>query len=135
VGLAGALALLSHDLAAATVRRAWRFMPLEKLNFQTFAGQLHTIFHVVLGDGNVVPLELIEATEGTPRQAGNQGTVYENFSLLFAGPLQPVLEQRIHSFQHPAVGRFEIFIVPVVSRDPSGMRYECIFNRPQARHA
>jgi hypothetical protein len=132
MGFAGGLVLLSYDLAAATVRRTWRFMPLEKLDFQTFAAQLHTVFQVALEGGNV-PLELIEATEGASRQAGKDGMVYESFSLFFAGPLQPVLEQRIHSVQHPRIGQFEVFIVPVVSRDPSGMRYECIFNRPQVR--
>lgn len=109
-------------------------MPLEKLTFQTFAGQLNTTFHVALPDGALLPLQLIEATKGTPQQAKATGIIYEHFSLLFAGPLQPVLEQRIHSFQHPRIGQFDVFIVPVVSNDPSGMRYECIFNRSQVRH-
>ena len=109
-------------------------MPLDKLSFQTFASQLQTTFQVALPDGTLIPLQLIEATKGAPQKAKALGTVYEHFSLLFAGPLQPVLEQKIHSFQHPRVGQFDIFIVPVVSNDPSGMRYECIFNRAQVRH-
>ena len=133
VVLVGSMALLPPAMAAPS-RRAWRYMPLQKLNFQTFAGHLRTTFHVKLGDGNVLPLELIEAKKGTPRRDGAKGPVYESFSLLFSGPLQPLLEQGIHPFQHPRIGQFEIFIVPVLSRDPGVVHYECIFNRPQVRH-
>jgi len=54
--------------------------------------------------------------------------------LEWSRPWDKVLEQRIHSFHHPRIGNFEIFIVPVISRDTSGAHYECIFNRPLVKH-
>jgi hypothetical protein len=111
-------------------------MPLQKLSFQIFAGQLNTTFQVKLADGSTVPLQLVEAKRGALRKtAGPKGTRYESFSLIFTGPLEQALDQRIHAFEHPRIGRFEIFIVPVVSRDTSLMHYECIFNRPLVKSA
>ena len=111
-------------------------MALNKLNFQTFASQLDTVFHVTCEDGSTVPLILKAATRREARKSeGPEAKGYERFSLIFAGPWDQVLEQRIHSFQHPRIGHFEIFIVPVISRDSSAAHYECIFNRPLVKHA
>jgi hypothetical protein len=137
-GLTAAVALVSpwQTVLAAPARRALRFMPLQKLNFQTFARQLNTTFQVQLADGTVVPLQLVEAERGVARKtAGPQRISYESFSLIFTGPLEPALDQRIHAFAHPRIGQFEIFIVPVVSRDTSLMHYQCIFNRPLLKSA
>jgi hypothetical protein len=132
--VAAGLALLPWQTVAAAPRRAFRYMPLPKLNFQTFASQLNTTFEVHC-EGTVVPLRLVEAKRG---RAGTnpaaRGVTYEQFSLLFAGPVQPVLEQKIHEFVHSKIGRFEMFIVPVNSGATASIRYECIFNRPAVRH-
>ena len=50
----------------------------------------------------------------------------EPFALLFVGPPEPILPQRIYVFQHPGLGQFEIFIVPI-GVDGEGTRYEAIF--------
>jgi hypothetical protein len=122
--------------AAPLRRRGARFMALNKLSFQTFSSQLNSVFQVTLEDGTSVPLILKEATKRTARKSeGPQAKAYERFSLVFIGPWDQVLEQRIHSFQHPRIGNFEIFIVPVISRDTSGAHYECIFNRPLVKHS
>jgi hypothetical protein len=132
--LAAGTVLLPGSGLAASLRRGSRFMPLQKLNFQTFAGQLQTTFQVRLADGSAVPLKLVEAKRGAPQKsAGPKRISYEQFSLVFTGPLEQALDQRIHAFEHPRIGQFEIFIVPVVSRDTSLMHYECIFNRPQVK--
>ena len=49
------------------------------------------------------------------------------FSLLFRGPKQPVLPQRIWALENEALGRLEIFLVPI-GPDREGMQYEAIFN-------
>jgi len=106
-------------------------MSLDHLEFHTFAAHLHTGFHVKASGDSTVALQLIEATQRTPQKNAEAGNAtYECFSLVFAGPLQPVLEQKIHSFEHPKIGRFEMFMVPVISRDTAAMHYQCIFNRP-----
>jgi hypothetical protein len=48
------------------------------------------------------------------------------FSLLFRGPHEPRLPQRIYRLEHATLGALEIFIVPV-ARDAAGMHYEAIF--------
>lgn len=53
------------------------------------------------------------------------------FSLIFFGPPRPILPQAIYPLEHPALGRLEVFLVPI-GPDPrgkkSGMRYEAAFN-------
>ena len=111
-------------------------MALNELNFETFASQTDTVFHVTLEDGTQVPLILKNATNLALKQSdGAIAKSYESFSLVFAGPWDQVLEQRIHSFQHPRIGHFEMFIVPVISLDTSAAHYECIFNRPLVKHS
>ena len=111
-------------------------MPLQKLSLQTFARQLNTTFQVRLADGSAVPLQLVEATRGSSQKStGVKSITYERFSLLFTGPLAPALAQSIHAFEHPRIGQFEIFIVPILSRDVSRIYYECIFNRPLVKSA
>ena len=109
-------------------------MPLDNLEFHTFAAHLHTTFHVKAGAAATVALQLIEATQSAPQKnAQADNATYECFSLVFAGPSQPVLEQKIYTFEHPKIGRFEMFMVPVISRDAAAMHYQCIFNRPAER--
>jgi hypothetical protein len=49
------------------------------------------------------------------------------FSLIFRGPLTPVLTQQIHVIHSPVLGELEIFLVPV-GPDEQGMRYQAVFS-------
>lgn len=51
----------------------------------------------------------------------------EPFALLFEGPAEPVLPQRIYGVRHPHMQAQEMFLVPV-GRTPTGVRYEAVFN-------
>lgn len=99
-------------------------LTLEQLTFAHFSGLLNSRFRVRAGDGIGVELELIEAV----RDAAAAGGHADTFSLLFNGPVHPMLSQRIHRFEHDAVGRFDLFIVPV-GCNPGGIQYQAIFNR------
>lgn len=104
---------------------------LDELRFSIFAEQLNSTFRVVPESGPTVALELIEATQrATNPNARGMDATYEKFSLIFSGPLEAPLEQRMYPFEHAKIGRFEIFIVPVASRDPKKRHYQAIFNRP-----
>ena len=61
--------------------------------------------------------------------------VTEGFSLRFSGPLDRLLPQGIHPMVHGALGRLELFLVPVLGRSADAYTYEAIFNRlrPSAR--
>ena len=85
----------------------------------TFAGHLNTKFRVVDQPGT--ELELIEVDDGSKGR-------HISFSLQFRGPQQPMLPQRIYALEHDALGRFDLFIVPI-ERDAQGLKYQAVFNR------
>jgi hypothetical protein len=95
---------------------------LEDLTVTTFAERLDETFGV--GDGaDALEMRLVEAaslgsTSGEESRAP--------FSVVFLGPLEPVLPQGIYRFEHEALGTFELFIVPI-GPDETGMRYEAVF--------
>jgi hypothetical protein len=77
-------------------------------------------------------LELCEVTEVAQR---NPGQLRQPFSVLFHGPLEPVLPQAIYRLEHDRLGVLELFIVPIGPDEPSGpetpsaaMRYEAVFS-------
>lgn len=48
------------------------------------------------------------------------------FSLIFLGPREPVLAQRIYRVEHDRLGELYIFLVPI-AQDAEGTRYEAVF--------
>lgn len=96
---------------------------LSELTHESFAKELGTSFQLDYGPEAPLRLELIEATPGKQNSVGARRVP---FSLLFRGPQQPVLPQKIYPLEHERLGRLEIFIVPL-GPDGEGMRYEAIF--------
>ena len=70
-------------------------------------------------------VELVEVETVGERPFESSGRV--PFSLVFRGPREPVLPQRIYRFENEALGDFELFIVPI-GPDESGMRYQAVFS-------
>lgn len=104
-------------------------VPLEQLPFEAFAGLLGTNFRVWTDPQHALNLELFEITPPCIASAGEtNGPKYENFALIFRGPADRLLAQRIYLFESPRLGRFELFIVPV-GRDANGAQYQATFNR------
>lgn len=79
-------------------------------------------FRVCLGQETVIDLKL---TAVTPLGA-ESGYRRQSYSLLFAGPLAPLLPQATYPLQNESLGELGIFLVPL---GPQGqnMRYEAIF--------
>jgi hypothetical protein len=94
------------------------------LDLEDFARHRHERFRVALENAEV-DVELIEASDLGP--AAVVARRRRTFSLVFRGPREPVLPQRIHGLKHAALGELEIFLVPI-GPDRVGMRYEAIFN-------
>lgn len=133
---AGAL-IVPAGTMARTTPFSMKHIPLHELSYATLAAQVNTAFRVHKAVGGTVTLELLEAKLAAEdlRPVGGPPAsppAFERFSLLFRGPRDQLLEQRIHSFEHGSIGRFEMFIVPVASREKNGVCYEAIFNRPAA---
>jgi len=97
------------DLASA---RAGDFEPCVRQRFRLTTGPAP------------LELELLAASPLAARAAASGQR--EPFSLLFRGPRDPVLSQRIYPLECAALGRLEIFLVPIGS-DALGMCYEAVF--------
>jgi hypothetical protein len=81
----------------------------------------------VIEDADRLELVLLEARTVEPGAPASAPDGSRNpFRLLFRGPHEPVLPQRIYRLEHDPIGQLEIFIVPV-TRDRDGVHYEAIF--------
>ncbi|MGI8803073.1 MAG: DUF6916 family protein [Solirubrobacteraceae bacterium] len=95
----------------------------ESFTLETFAGLLDERFRLRPDDGDPVDLLLADATKaGDPFLSGGRAP----FSLLFRGPPAPILPQRIYALEHPALGAFELFLVPL-QPDAAGTLYQAVF--------
>lgn len=96
-------------------------MDTGEMNAALFADHLNTKFKVQTDGSSAVELELIDVHEYDFRPG------QEAFSLIFRGPLDPILDQAIRHIEHPSIGG-DIFLVPIAKKD-DGMHYEAAFNR------
>jgi hypothetical protein len=96
----------------------------QELNLATFAENLETKFQASAAESEAVELELVSAKDtGTNIAEGR-----EQFSILFRGPLEAFLDQRMYQMEHPRMGTFDLFLVPI-KRDEDGFYYEACFAR------
>ena len=56
----------------------------------------------------------------------SMGGEREAYSLLFCGPMMPVLPQQIYRVSNPKIGELQIFLVPI-GPQAEGMGYEAVF--------
>ena len=92
------------------------------LTFQEFSQNLNTKFHTPIDETQRLELELTEVSHL------KQTSRNEEFAVVFRGPREIFLGQGIRTFEHDALGKFEIFIVPI-REDDKGYYYEAVFNR------
>jgi hypothetical protein len=62
--------------------------------------------------------------------ASPSATFRAPFSVLFHGPMEPILPQAIYRLEHDEFGSIDLFLVPVgpdPSAGPAAMRYEAVF--------
>jgi hypothetical protein len=97
---------------------------LENLTCGDFEACQDQPFRLVAGSDRELELELAVVQPLSTESAGAKGR--RPFSLLFLGPPQPVLPQRIYRLDHPRLGALEIFLVPLGPENQK-MRYEAIF--------
>ena len=76
-------------------------------------------FQVVPEQGEPVPLELVEVSEVKPGR-------FRQFSVMFRGPLTPLLPQRTYRFRHQRLGDFALLIT-AVGRSENAIDYEACF--------
>lgn len=96
---------------------------IENLTSESFSGRIGETFRIRIDDETTIDTVLSEVAE-RPRSARLQRTP---FSLLFHGPKDVVLPQRIYVVEHGEMGTLQIFLV-TVGPDDRGMRYEAVFS-------
>lgn len=99
---------------------------LETLTAGSFTPHVGTTFRLDTPAGGL-DLTLVSAIPVGEARRG--GKVRERaFSVLFLGPsAAPILPQATYSLEHEALGRLEIFLVPI-GREGDRIQYEAVFN-------
>jgi hypothetical protein len=101
---------------------------LESFTHATFAPLLGEVFRLQLDENRVLDLRLSTATELGDKswQVPERDGMRQPFSLLFIGPPDILLPQRIYRLENATLGALEMFLVPI-GRDAQGVQYEAIF--------
>ena len=94
----------------------------------TFAGQEGATFRIPLTSGEVLDATLLQVTALSAKGPSGEELPRKRtpFSLIFRVPAAGRFEQKIYRMEHPEIGTFELFLVPI-GRDPEGYRCEAIF--------
>ena len=95
----------------------------------SFEERLDEPFRVYPEAGNPLEMKLIEVTSLGPKSVAPSATqdLRDSFSIVFRGPADRPLEQRIYRMAHDSLSSFEIFLVPI-GPDQEGLCYEAVFN-------
>ena len=102
---------------------------MEVLQLSMFADHVNTPFVLNLEEERV-DLTLVEAEprKPTPKGFGVPDTIRDDpFALLFRGPGDKPLPQRLYPLHHETLGELNIFLVPI-GIDEKGRYYEAFFN-------
>jgi hypothetical protein len=75
------------------------------------------------GDSLELELNQVKPLGATDAKAGGR----QPFSLLFRGPLEPVLAQQLLHIENSTLGELALFLVPI-GPDENGMLYDATFN-------
>jgi uncharacterized protein DUF6916 len=97
---------------------------LDKLTIDDFSGRLGETFTVPAEGGPPIELELASATPGPGADSASERRA--PFSLIFHGPLEPIMPQATYSLEHADLEGLAIFMVPI---GPAGesMQYQAVF--------
>jgi hypothetical protein len=99
-----------------------------ELTHAMFAEWLHTKFVIQVEHAAPLEVELIEASKLRAEPGrGGRPAAREPFSLVFRGPMQPWVPQRLYTMKHEHMGAADLFLV-AIGPDEVGMRYEALFN-------
>jgi hypothetical protein len=94
---------------------------IETFTEATFLELTNTRFRIHPVGVDPIEVELVKVTPlSSPRQV--------QFSIVFQGPGNLLLQQSIYSMAHDELGEFNLFLVPV-AKNESGFQYEAVFNR------
>ena len=88
---------------------------LDTLTLESFTPHVGGAFRLSTSDGPLtLTLDEARSLASPGTRAEGDRRKREPFRLLFRGPSLPILPQRIYPLEHAALGRLELFIVPLV---------------------
>ena len=94
--------------------------------FSPFVGDQ---FKISTESQQTLSLKLVEVTDRSVQvNIDKQENRQECFSMIFKGPADLPLDQKTYAFEHPGMGRFDLFIVPIGTGD-GVIDYEAVINR------
>ena len=100
---------------------------LDKLTSDDFKARLNQKFQLQLEGLEPLELELIQVSNlGREPDPTDDLVKRWAFAVVFRGPNEPILSQRIYPLQHPEMGQLDLFLVPV-GPTKTGMQYEAVF--------
>jgi hypothetical protein len=102
---------------------------LARSTLETFSPHLGETFWIEVDPAHTLETILVAAVglgEAARPPDARQATRRRPFSLVFRGPCDAVLPQRIYRLRHDSIGTFNLFLVPI-GPDDAGMRYEAVF--------
>lgn len=131
-------ATLASPIAAVAESCApfWKKQFLHEISCSAFAAQLNTPFRIQAESGRSIQVTLAEVNVRPEKplrpgrhplpDAGN-----EKFSLVFSGSRHDLLGQDTYAVAHETLGRFDLFLVPINTRNPAKIDYQAVVNRPR----
>jgi len=100
---------------------------LAELTRDHFESRVGEVFLLMTGEGEeameltvVETRRLLESMDFAPGER-------HPFSVIFRGPAEPILHQRIYQLSHGEMGAFPLFLVPLGPGEGGGIRYEAVF--------
>jgi len=113
------------------MRRMTSGYSLDALTPGAFRDNLGGLFRLAVrpapgGSPFSVDLRLADVAE----HGKGSATFRASFSVVFHGPLAPILPQGIYRLEHDGLGALDLFIVPLgpdQPSEPAAMRYEAVF--------
>jgi len=123
-------------LATAPTAAYWRKRPLHEISCSTLASQVDTDFLIHTASGGTIRVTLAEMKMGQekplkPGQRASPDRGNEKFSLFFSGSRCDLLEQNTYTVGHEMLGQFDLFLVPICTREPDKIDYQAVVNRPR----
>ena len=99
---------------------------LEKLTSADFRPYVNHTFSIQGESAEPLELELIDVSDLGSDSGQGESPARRPFSIVFRGPKESCLPQRIYRIEHDRMGSLDLFLVPI-GPDKTGMRYEAVF--------
>jgi hypothetical protein len=97
---------------------------------------LNTTFRFVTAAGRSIKVTLTEVKmrPQKPLPPGRRplpDAGHEQFSLFFSGARSDLLTQDIYTVAHETLGSFDVFLVPICTRNSARIDYQAVISRPR----